>query len=75
MATTKTAKNTTGKIRRILVDSLEKAAKGELSAEDGRNIIGLANQISHSMQSEVKVQLLKSQVGHQVDKFGQLEVE
>lgn len=69
-----TAKNTTGKIRLSLATALERAMKGELSSEDGRNIIGLANQISQSMATECKVQELKFKLGHQNDTFGNLTV-
>lgn len=65
----------TSGIRKILADAMEKAAKGDLAVEDGRNIIGLANQISHSMAVEVKVAIMKERVGQQADKFGQLEVD
>ena len=66
--------NTTKSIRASLVDALERSSKGNLSAEDGRNIIGLANQISQSMGAEVKVMNTKIKMGHQVEKFGELEV-
>jgi len=68
-------KNTTAKIRKTLADALEKASKGELSIEDGRNLIGLANQISNSMAVEVKVMTMQQRAGHAVQKFGCLEVD
>ena len=68
------ATNTTSKIRAALTEALDRAMDGNLSAEDGRNVIGLANQISQSMAVEVKVQSLKLKAGHQVEKFGQLEI-
>jgi hypothetical protein len=48
---------------------------GELSAEDGRNLIGLANQISQSMAVEVKVMTMKLKAGHKVEEFGALEID
>jgi len=66
--------NTTSAIRASLVDALQRATDGNLSAEDGRNIIGLANQISQSMGTEVKVMTTKLKMGHQVEKFGDLQV-
>lgn len=68
------AKNTTSNIRQSLIEALERAARGDLSSEDGRNIIGLANQISQSMAVEVKVLTMKSSMGHQAEKFGELKV-
>lgn len=70
-----TNKNTTANIRSVLADALNKAVKGNLSAEDGRNVIGLANQISQSMAVEVKVMSMKTQLGHQTEKFGELKVD
>lgn len=69
-----TTKNTTGKIRASLAAALDRAMKGDLSSEDGRNIIGLANQISQSMATECKVHELKVRLGHQTETFGNLTV-
>lgn len=68
------AKNTTGKIRASLASALDRAMNGDLSAEDGRNIIGLANQISQSMATECKVHELRVRLGHQTETFGNLSV-
>jgi len=45
---------TTGELREILTSKLEKACNSELSEVDGRNIIGLANQITKSMVAEAR---------------------
>lgn len=66
--------NTTKSIRATLAKALEKAMAGELSSEDGRNIIGLANQIQNSMSAEVKVMTIKLKTGQKVDDFGNLNV-
>lgn len=70
----KTTISTTRAVRKTLVDALSKASKGELSQEDGKNIIGLSNQISKSMSTEVKVMSTKAKMGHQAKKFGDLVV-
>lgn len=67
--------NTTAKIRGVLASALDKAMEGDLSSEDGRNVIGLANQISHSMAVECKVLTLQTKLGHQTGKFGELNVD
>lgn len=67
--------NTTGKIRAVLAEALERAMAGNLSSDDGRSVIGLANQISQSMAVEVKVLTMKASMGHQSEKFGNLAVE
>jgi len=69
------AKNTTRSIRLSLAKALDMAMKGELPSEDGRNIIGLANQISQSMAVEVKVMSMKIKAGQKVEEFGHLEVD
>ncbi len=53
----------------------ERALKGDLPAQDGKNLIGLANQISHSMAIECKVNELQARLGHQAEKFGQLALD
>lgn len=65
---------TTRSIRKTLVDCLSKASKGELDQADGKNIIGLANQLTQNMAVEVKVMTMKSKMGHQVQKFGDLNI-
>lgn len=67
--------NTTSRIRGVLAEALDRAMAGDLSNEDGRNVIGLANQISHSMAVECKVLILKTKLGHQSEKFGDLSVD
>lgn len=67
--------NTTSAIRKTLSLALKRAIDGELSAVDGKNIIGLANQISQSMAVEVKVLAMKMQMGHTTEKFGELSVD
>lgn len=67
--------NTTSKIRKALAEALDKAVRGDLSAEEGRAIIGLANQISQSMAVEVKVATMKLRTNQHVDKFGDLAVD
>lgn len=65
---------TTGKIREALADALVRAGKGELSAVDGRNMIGLANQITTSMAVELKRQNMQSQLGLEVTEFGKVNI-
>lgn len=65
----------TKEIRKVLADAIERAGKGELPVEDGKNIIGLANQISNLMSTEVKVIDMKVRLGHQADKFGELQID
>jgi len=64
----------TNQIRNTLCAALKKAEKGELPADEARSIIGLANQISISLSTEVKVAAMKLRMGAQADAIGQLDV-
>ena len=61
-------------IRDMLCKSLKRAEEGKLTSDEGKLIIGLANQISQSLATEVKVAKLKLQLGSQADTIGQLNV-
>lgn len=65
---------TTGAIRSALAEALVRAGKGELPAADGKNMIGLANQITTSMAVELKHQNMQSQLGQEVTVFGQVNI-
>jgi hypothetical protein len=62
----------TGELRQFLFDTMKKAQQGEIPAHDGRNIVGMANQINLSMQAELKRQRLAVELGHKVESFGDL---
>ena len=64
------SKVTTGDVRDILASSLKKAAKSKLSAADGKNLIGLSNQISKSMAVEIKHTTMQKSLGNVTDTFG-----
>ena len=65
---------TTGDVREILAQALEKAAAGDLSATDGKNMIGLANQICHSMTAEIKQQAMQTTLGRKCAAFGSTKI-
>lgn len=65
---------TTGKLRKLLSESIEKAAKGELAAADGKNIIGLANQITTNMAVELKHAEMQSRLGQAAVTFGHVSI-
>ena len=64
------SKLTTGNVRDILAASLKQAAKGNLSSVDGKNLIGLANQISNSMSVEIKYANMQTTLGNATDSLG-----
>lgn len=61
-------------IRNMLCAALKRAEQGQLTADEGKLMIGLANQISQSLSTEVKVAKLKLQLGSQADTIGELTV-
>lgn len=65
---------TTGKVREALADALDRVSRGELAATDGVVMIGLANQITHSMAVELKHQALENALGHKTVAFGSINI-
>lgn len=65
---------TTGKVRAALADALQRVSKGELPANDAKAMIGLANQITCSMATELRHQTLQATLGHKVTTFGKVEI-
>ena len=65
---------TTGAVREALASALIRSSNGELSATDGKNMIGLANQITSSMAVELKHQNIQSALGMEVTTFGKVNI-
>ena len=61
-------------IRTMLCNALRKAEAGEMSLDEAKVVIGLANQISSSLSTEVKVAQMKLRMGVQADAIGSLNV-
>ena len=70
----KQSPSTSGEIRKALSMALVEACNGRLSATDGKNIVGIANQIANSIKSEVQAQTMQTKMGHQVSVLGSLKV-
>jgi len=64
----------TRQIRKMLCEALDRAANGKLAADDAKSVIGLANQISASLATEVKVATLKIRLGQAANTIGDLNV-
>jgi hypothetical protein len=65
---------TTGKIRSTLAEAMAMCVAGGLSQEDGRNLIGLGNQITNSISAELKHLQLHSALGLKTSEFGALDI-
>ena len=70
MSTTK--KLTTAALRQSLFDATQKVMAGEIAAHDGRNIVGMANQINLSTQAEIKRMAQAIELGQKTDAFGDM---
>ena len=64
----------TGKVRDALAEALIRASRGELSSTDGKNMIGLANQITGSIAVEIKHQNMQKALGGSVTPLGMLSI-
>lgn len=53
---------------------MQKAEKGEMSAHDGRNIVGMANQINLNIQAEIKRANQAIELGQKAEAFGELAI-
>ena len=53
----------TSKLRGSLMRAIKRAEKGDLSAVDGKNLIGLANQITQSLAVELKYKIAGNALG------------
>lgn len=61
-------------LRKKLFDSIEKIEKGDMAPSDGRNIVGMANQINLSMQTELKSQQMAINAGKKAEEIGELKI-
>ena len=63
---------THGDLRSTLFDQLKLATQGKISRDDGKTIIGLANQISNNLNTELKARELEIRLGNTVENLGKL---
>lgn len=63
---------THGDLRNTLFDQLKLATQGKVSRDDGKTIIGLANQISNNLNTELKARELEIRLGNTVENLGKL---
>lgn len=61
-------------LRKKLIDVIDQIQAGELSASDGRNIVGAANQINISLQTELKNMKLQYELGRKVNTLGNMDI-
>ena len=63
---------THGDLRSTLYGQLKLATQGKVSRDDGKTIIGLANQISNNLNAELKARELEIRLGNTVENLGKL---
>jgi hypothetical protein len=66
--------STTGKVQQMLIDSIDRACKGQVSASDGKNIIGFSNQLANIINVELKNQAMQAKLGLEVSAFGAMKL-
>ena len=64
----------TQELRTFLADTMQMVRDGDIAPSDGRNIVGMANQISVSMQTELKKQKLDLEMGRKSEAFGKMKL-
>jgi hypothetical protein len=64
----------TKELRNFLAETMEMARNGDISPGDGRNIVGMANQITISMNTELKKQKLDLDLGRKTEAFGAMKL-
>lgn len=63
---------THGDLRTTLFGQLKLATEGKVSRDDGKTIIGLANQISNNLNTELKARELEIRLGTTAEQIGRL---
>lgn len=63
---------THGELRTTLFSQLKLATEGKVSRDDGKTIIGLANQISNNLNTELKARELEIRLGTTAEQIGRL---
>lgn len=64
----------TKELRQFLIKTMHRIEKGEITANDGRNIIGCMNQINLSIATELKARKMAIEAGGKVLPLGDMEV-
>ena len=63
---------THGDLRNTLFQQLKLATQGKVSRDDGKIIIGLANQVSNNLNAELKARELEIRLGSTAEQLGRL---
>lgn len=64
----------TKELRQFLVKTMQRIEKGEITANDGRNIIGCMNQINLSITAELKARKMAMEAGEKILPFGDMQI-
>lgn len=64
----------TNELRAKLVSIIDDIQSGKLSPADGRNIVGAANQINISIQNDLKLMKIQSDLGRAVTPLGNAKI-
>ena len=61
-------------LRKKLLNVINEIEAGNISPADGRNIVGAANQINLSVQSELKLMKIQIDAGKQANALGEMSL-
>ena len=64
----------TKELRQFLIKIMQRIEKGEITANDGRNIIGCMNQINLSISTELKAKKMAIEAGEKIIPLGDMEI-
>lgn len=65
---------TTGQLRTMLANAAKGVLNGDMDIQKAEAIHKLAKNISDSLYSEAKIAMFRSEVGQQIEKFGELSL-
>lgn len=62
-------------LRSKLMTAMDLISSGDMSPSDGRNLVGTANQINISLQTELKSMRMQHELGQKVSSLGEMEID
>jgi|TARA_R110002050_G_scaffold88324_2_gene186539 hypothetical protein len=61
-------------LRAKLLNAIDEVQSGNLEATEAKSIVGLANQVSQSINVEIKSMQMQRDLGRKIDKLGDMKI-
>jgi hypothetical protein len=61
-------------LRAKLLNAIDEVQAGNLEATEAKSIVGLANQVSQSINVEIKSMQMQRDLGRKIDKLGDMKI-